>query len=126
MSDKAVQGEGGGAHVEGQGRHGLRSGRQWGLCARWRARRPGSNGCWSIYACTGRQSERQTSPKVFKLKTVELAPKQTIAFSKTLALTQLTTRTHYPGLHRIELLVNGHAYPLGAFHVTAGSSADDC
>lgn len=66
------------------------------------------------------------SPKVFKLKTVELAPKQTIAFSKTLALTQLTTRTHYPGLHRIELLVNGHAYPLGAFHVTAGSSADDC
>ena len=66
------------------------------------------------------------SPKVFKLKTVELAPKHTIAFSKTLALTQLTTRTHYPGLHRIELLVNGHAYPLGAFHVTAGSSADDC
>ncbi|HNK15960.1 MAG TPA: DNA alkylation repair protein, partial [Nitrospira sp.] len=68
----------------------------------------------------------KSSPKVFKLKTVELAPKQTIAFSKTLALTQLTTRTHYPGLHRIELLVNGHAYPLGAFHVTAGSSADDC
>ena len=66
------------------------------------------------------------SPKVFKLKTVELAPKQTIAFSKTLALTQLTTRTHYPGLHRIELLVNGNAYPLGTFHVTAGSSADDC
>jgi len=39
---------------------------------------------------------------------------------KSLALTQLTTRTHYPGLHRIELLVNGHAYPLGVFHITAG------
>lgn len=60
------------------------------------------------------------SPKVFKLKTVELAPKETIRFNKSLALTQLTTRTHYPGPHRIELLVNGHAYPLGAFHVTAG------
>lgn len=60
------------------------------------------------------------SPKVFKLKTVELPPKGTIRLSKSLALTQFTTRTHYPGLHRIELLVNGHAYPLGQFHVTAG------
>ncbi|HNV26642.1 MAG TPA: DNA alkylation repair protein, partial [Nitrospira sp.] len=59
------------------------------------------------------------SPKVFKLKTVALAPKETIRFSKSLALTQLTTRTHYPGLHRIELLVNGHVHPLGEFHVTA-------
>ncbi len=60
------------------------------------------------------------SPKVFKLKTVELPPKGTIRFSKSLALTQLTTRTHYPGRHRIELLVNGQAYPLGEFQVTAG------
>ena len=60
------------------------------------------------------------SPKVFKLKTVELLPKGTIRFSKSLALTQLTTRTHYPGLHRLELLVNGQAYPLGEFHITAG------
>ncbi|HNA47164.1 MAG TPA: DNA alkylation repair protein [Nitrospira sp.] len=60
------------------------------------------------------------SPKVFKFKTVELAARETLRFSKSLALTQLTTRTHYPGLHRIELLVNGHAYPLGVFHITAG------
>ncbi len=60
------------------------------------------------------------SPKVFKLKTVELAPRETIRFSKSLALTQFTTRTHYPGTHRIELLVNGRAYPLGRFQVTAG------
>ncbi len=60
------------------------------------------------------------SPKVFKLKTVELAPRETIRFSKSLALTQLTTRIHYPGMHRIELLVNGRPYPLGRFHVTAG------
>ncbi len=59
------------------------------------------------------------SLKVFKLKTVELAPRETIRLSKSLALTQLTTRTHYPGAHKIELLVNGHAHPLGAFHVTA-------
>lgn len=59
------------------------------------------------------------SPKVFKLKTVELARRETIRFTKSLALAQLTTRTHYPGRHRIELVVNGRAYPLGAFHVTA-------
>lgn len=60
------------------------------------------------------------SPKVFKLKTVELAPMESIRLSKSLALTQFTTRTHYPGIHRIELLMNGCAYPLGRFHVTAG------
>ncbi|MGC3975932.1 MAG: hypothetical protein QM771_16345 [Nitrospira sp.] len=59
------------------------------------------------------------SPKVFKFKAVELAARETLRFSKSLALAQLTTRTHYPGKHRIELLVNGQAYPLGEFHVTA-------
>ncbi|ODT46275.1 MAG: DNA alkylation repair protein [Nitrospira sp. SCN 59-13] len=60
------------------------------------------------------------SPKVFKLKMLELAAQETVRFSKSLALTQLTTRTHYPGLHRLELLVNGHAFPLGEFHISAG------
>jgi hypothetical protein len=30
---------------------------------------------------------------------------------------QMTTRRHYPGRHRIEVLVNGVAFPLGEFEV---------
>lgn len=59
------------------------------------------------------------SPKVFKLKTVDLGPRGVARFSKRLSLAQLTTRKHYAGMHRIEALVNGRAYPLGAFHLVA-------
>ncbi|MBX3664471.1 MAG: DNA alkylation repair protein [Burkholderiales bacterium] len=57
----------------------------------------------------------KTSPKVFKLKTVELGPKETLAFARTLSLADLTTRRHHPGRHRVEVLLNGRAVPLGEF-----------
>lgn len=57
----------------------------------------------------------QTRAKVFKLKTLELAPGQTVALAKKLSLAEMTTRKHYPGLHRVEVILNGQAQPLGAF-----------
>mgnify|MGYP003451571156 FL=1 len=57
-------------------------------------------------------------PKVFKLKQVELVPRETAPVRKTLSLDQLTTRTHYPGRHAVEVLINGQAYPLGTFELT--------
>ena len=60
----------------------------------------------------------RTSPKVFKLKVLDVPPQRAVQFSKTLSLAQLTTRTHYTGTHRVEVLVNGRAYPLGAFELT--------
>ena len=59
------------------------------------------------------------SPKVFKLTTADLAPGESIALRKTIALHQQTTRTHYPGTHSVELLVNGDARPLGSFDLLA-------
>lgn len=59
-----------------------------------------------------------TAPKVFKLKRVELAPGSRATFSKRVSLTPMTTRTHYPGRHRIELLLNGRAVPFGSFHLS--------
>jgi 3-methyladenine DNA glycosylase AlkC len=56
-------------------------------------------------------------PKVFKLKTVELASRESLPLNKTLSLMQLTTRKHYPGTHHLELMVNGRAYPLGSFEL---------
>jgi hypothetical protein len=58
-----------------------------------------------------------TSPKVFKVREVELAPGEAVALSKLVSLQQQTTRTHHPGKHPVEVLVNGAAHPAGAFEL---------
>jgi 3-methyladenine DNA glycosylase AlkC len=50
--------------------------------------------------------------KVFKLKRITLAAGQSTAFAARISFAQLTTRRHYPGRHRIDVLVNGVAFPL--------------
>jgi len=59
-----------------------------------------------------------TSPKVFKLTTVELAPGESVPLRKKISLRQMTTRKHYPGEHRVDVLVNGVAFPAGEFLIT--------
>lgn len=58
-------------------------------------------------------------PKVFKLKRLSIAPKGIAAFQGRVSFAPMTTRRHYPGLHRIEVLVNGVPHPLGEFQVRA-------
>lgn len=55
--------------------------------------------------------------KVFKLEAGELRPSETMALTRRLSLRQMSTRTHHPGTHRVEALVNGVPYPLGTFEV---------
>lgn len=57
----------------------------------------------------------RSAPKVFKLTKLELAPKARVRLTKRIALKQMTTRKHYPGTHRIDILLNGAIKPLGAF-----------
>lgn len=59
----------------------------------------------------------KTSPKTFKLKTLDLARQDTVQLGKKISLAQQTTRTHYPGKHQVEAIVNGRAIPLGAFEL---------
>lgn len=59
-----------------------------------------------------------TAPKVFKLQTLDIAPGATVAVGKTLSLQQMTTRTHYPGAHQVELVLNGRPQPLGQFQLS--------
>lgn len=56
-----------------------------------------------------------TSPKVFKLVNVALAPGTSVTLRKTVSLADLTTRTHYPGRHQVALQLNGTERPLGDF-----------
>lgn len=67
----------------------------------------------------------QAKAKVFKLKTLTLAPGQTVHLAKRLSLAEMTTRKHYPGRHRVDVLLNGQPQPLGAFDVLATSAQQD-
>lgn len=58
-----------------------------------------------------------TAPKVFKGATFELAPGQVGRMRKTVSLAQHSTRTHYPGQHRVEALVNGDLKARASFTV---------
>ena len=61
----------------------------------------------------------QAKAKVFKLKTLTLAPGETVPLQKRLSLATMSTRKHYPGQHRIDILLNGQILHLGMFDVIA-------
>jgi len=50
-------------------------------------------------------------PKVFKLRSLTLEPGAEARLSKSLSVAQHTTRTHHPGRHRVDVLLNGRAVP---------------
>jgi 3-methyladenine DNA glycosylase AlkC len=59
-----------------------------------------------------------TSPKVFKVREVALAAGERTVLPKSVSLQQQTTRTHYPGSHRVEVIINGTAHAAGSFELT--------
>lgn len=56
-------------------------------------------------------------PKVFKLKKLRLPASGRVELRGKISLKEMTTRRHHPGLHRIEVLVNGVARPLAEFEL---------
>jgi len=57
------------------------------------------------------------SRKIFKITENSFDPKKTISFTRNQSLHDMTTRKHYPGEHRIALLVNGKELILEKFHL---------
>ena len=57
----------------------------------------------------------QTRAKVFKLKTLNLAPHETRRVGKHISLAEMSTRKHYHGQHQVDAIVNGRAQALGSF-----------
>ena len=49
----------------------------------------------------------QTTPKVFKWKTVRLNAGASLTAAKRHVIKPITTRRYYPGLHRVEAIING-------------------
>jgi hypothetical protein len=57
------------------------------------------------------------SPKVFKGSTVQIGAHGHGVLEKTLSLRQMSTRTHHPGRHTVEIVLNGHAHSIGHFNL---------
>lgn len=55
--------------------------------------------------------------KVFKIRRLSLEGNERVRLQAKLSLVQMTTRKHYPGVHRAELLVNGQGFPLCEFEL---------
>ncbi len=62
------------------------------------------------YAIHYQKKSGELAPKVFKLKDIELKPKQAVSISKAHRFMDFTTRKHYPGKHAVEIIVNGKSY----------------
>lgn len=60
-----------------------------------------------------------TAPKVFKGAELSLEPGSSAVVRKTISVAQHSTRTHYPGEHEVEAIINGRPEPLGTFTLMA-------
>jgi 3-methyladenine DNA glycosylase AlkC len=58
-----------------------------------------------------------TSAKVFKVTRLVLGPRVQADLLVSISLGVHTTRVPQPGRHAVDVIVNGHALPAGAFHV---------
>ena len=59
------------------------------------------------YIIHHRKANGSTSPKVFKWRSISLPAKKELISEKKHAIRNITTRVYYPGVHTIEVMVNG-------------------
>ena len=59
------------------------------------------------YVIHHQKANGSMSPKVFKWRTITLQGKETLTLTKNHPIRKVTTRVYYPGLHRVEVMVNG-------------------
>lgn len=57
------------------------------------------------------------SPKVFKLRSIQIEAGGRVRLGKKVSLAKMTTRKLYPGVHLVELLLNGRAVSAGSFEL---------
>ena len=72
------------------------------------------------YAVHYRKANGSQSVKVFKLTALTLAAGESRTITKRHAFRQMTTRVHHPGMHALELQINGVRHGRAEFRVDAG------
>jgi len=63
------------------------------------------------------RAKGKTSRKVFKLKNLRIKPGECITLEKSHPFKKITTRKHYAGTHKIEILVNGRRADRASFQL---------
>ena len=71
------------------------------------------------YAVHFVKADGRAAPKVFKLTRLALPSRARVALRARVSLAVHTTRVPRPGIHRVEVLVNGRPHAAGAFEVVA-------
>lgn len=69
------------------------------------------------YAIHHRKKDGTMSPKVFKGRSLTLGMGETLQLDLRHAFRPITTRTYYPGEHRLDILVNGMSLASASFHL---------
>jgi hypothetical protein len=59
----------------------------------------------------------KASAKVFKMKSVILKSNEKIQLKKKVSLANMSTRKHYPGIHKVDVILNGLTQYIGAFEL---------
>lgn len=67
------------------------------------------------YAIHHMKANGKTSPKVFKFRSLELPPGETVVLTKRHTIKPITTRMYYSGTHAVEILINGKTFGRAAF-----------
>jgi len=65
------------------------------------------------------RKQNGTGKKVFKWKTLEIAKGETLILQKKHPMKRTTTRALYPGIHKVEILVNGVSVAKDGFRLKA-------
>jgi len=69
------------------------------------------------YIIHHQKANGSTSPKVFKWKSTTLPAKKTLTSTKNHAIKKITTRVYYPGVHTVEVMVNGVSVGMADFQL---------
>lgn len=67
----------------------------------------------------------KTSPKVFKGTTMDLSAGESRSWRATFAAIPRSTRVLYPGVHAVDLLLNGEIHPIGVFRLAVESGSEN-
>jgi len=70
------------------------------------------------YVVHHRRASGKSTPKVFKLRTFDLGPGQSIHLTKKHSFIPRTVRRYYPGEHSVELVVGGKSLDCRSFNLT--------
>ncbi len=77
------------------------------------------------YAIHHQKKDGSLSPKVFKGRSLQLRPGESLMIARRHVFRPITTRVYHPGAHRLEIMLNGVVLAGADFELTAAENTND-